>query len=182
MLVKSVRYSTLYSRESDLSNYKKETPTRWTFLLLASLALSLGGVAVSAQDNPDFTYLHPPGMELPQASFGLGVVIEPGFRVAYLTGQTGPNDDGSYSEDFETQARNALESVEALLADAGMTWTDVVNINVYLTDTADLPVWGRVRNEVIGDSRPAGTGVIVSALAAPDARVEVKIVAAQKVD
>jgi enamine deaminase RidA (YjgF/YER057c/UK114 family) len=149
---------------------------------MLSFALSLCATTARGQDNSDFTYLHPPGMELPQASFGLGVVIEPGFRVAYLTGQTGPDADGTYSEDFETQARNALASVEALLADANMGWKDVVNINVYLTDTADLPIWGMVRNEVIGTSRPAGTGVIVSALAAPDARVEVKIVAAQKVD
>jgi enamine deaminase RidA (YjgF/YER057c/UK114 family) len=113
-----------------------------------------------ANNNPDFRYLEPDGMALPQGSFGLGIVIEPNHRLAFLTGQTGSNADGSYSSD----------------------WSDVVKINVYLTDAADIPVWARVRNEIIADSRPAGTGVIVKALAAPDARVEVTVIAAQKVD
>jgi enamine deaminase RidA (YjgF/YER057c/UK114 family) len=137
---------------------------------------------VGANTNPDFRYLEPDGVALPQASFGLGIVIEPGHRLAFLTGRTGSNPDGSYSDDFETQARNALASVSLLLSEAGMDWSNVVKINVYLTDGTDIPVWGRVRDEVVGDSRPSGTGVIVKALAAPDARVEVTVIAAQKVD
>jgi len=138
--------------------------------------------SVHANTNPDFRYLEPDGVALPQASFGLGIVIEPGHRLAFLTGRTGSNPDGSYSDDFETQARNALASVSVLLSEAGMDWSNVVKINVYLTDSADIPVWGRVRDEVIGESKPSGTGVIVKALAAPDARVEVTVIAAQKVD
>ncbi len=147
--------------------------------LIATLLIS-GGVAAS--DNPDFRYIEPDGVALPQGSFGLGIVIEPGHRLAFLTGRTGSNADGSYSADFETQARNALASVAQLLNEIDMDWLDVVKINVYLTNVADIPVWGRVRDEIIGDSRPAGTGVIVKALASPDARVEVTVIAAQKVD
>jgi len=135
-----------------------------------------------ASDNPDFRYLEPDGMELPRGSFGLGIVIEPGYRLAFLTGQIGDDADGNISADFETQARNALASVGVLLGEAGMGWPDVVKINVYLTDNADLPVWGRVRDEIVGESRPSGTGVIVKALANPKARVEVTVIAAQKVD
>jgi enamine deaminase RidA (YjgF/YER057c/UK114 family) len=112
----------------------------------------------------------------------LGIVIEPNHRLAFLTSRTGSNTDGGYSDDFETQARNALASVGVLLAEIDMDWSDVVKINVYLTDAADIPVWARVRDEIIADSRPAGTGVIVKALASPDARVEVTVIAAQKVD
>ena len=137
---------------------------------------------VIANDNPDFRYIEPDGVALPQGSFGLGIVIEPNHRLAFLTGRTGSNPDGSYSADFETQARNALASVGLLLNEVDMDWSDVVKINVYLTDGADIPVWGRVRDEIIGASRPAGTGVIVKALASPDARVEVTVIAAQKVD
>lgn len=147
--------------------------------LIATLLL---GGSVYANDNPDFRYIEPDGVALPQGSFGLGIVIEPGYRLAFLTGRTGSNADGSYSSDFETQARNALASVAQLLDEVDMDWSDVVKINVYLTDVTDIPVWGRVRDEVIDDSRPAGTGVIVKALASPDARVEVTVIAAQKVD
>ena len=138
--------------------------------------------SVCASDNPDFRYIEPDGVALPQGSFGLGIVIEPNHRLAFLTGRTGSNPDGSYSADIETQARNALASVTQLLNEVDMNWSDVVKINVYLTDAADIPVWGRVRNEIIGESRPAGTGVIVKALADPNARVEVTVIAAQMVD
>jgi 2-iminobutanoate/2-iminopropanoate deaminase len=148
---------------------------------LLIVALLIGGNVI-ANDNPDFGYIEPDGVPLPQGSYGLGIVIEPNYRLAFLTGRTGSNQDGSYSTDFETQARNALASVGQLLNEVDMDWSDIVKINVYLTDSADIPVWGRVRDEIIGASRPAGTGVIVKALASPNARVEVTVTAAQKVD
>ncbi len=148
-------------------------------ILTASLLVSNDGIA---GDNPDFHYLEPDGVALPQGSFGLGIVIEPGHRLAFLTGRTGSNPDGTYSSNFETQARMALSSVSDLLSEANMDWLDVVKINVYLTDGSDIPVWARVRDEVIGESRPSGTGVIVKALANPAARVEVTVIAAQKVE
>jgi len=147
----------------------------------AMVAVATTGAAW-AGDNPDFTYLEPEGVALPQASFGLGVVIEPGYRLAFLTGRTGANADGSYDDDFEQQARNALAAAAVLLEEAGMGWRDVVKINVYLTDRADLPRWASVRDEVIGASRPSGAGVIVKGLAHPKARVEVTVIAAQKVE
>ena len=151
----------------------------------AKLALLLAFLLIVAtdaiaNDNPDFRYLEPEGVALPRGSFGLGIVLEPNQRLAFLTGRTGSNSDGSYSGDFETQTRNALASVGILLSEAGMGWSDVVKINVYLTDSSDIPVWAKVRDEVIGESRPSGTGVIVKALANP-ARPMVAIVGGSKV-
>jgi len=153
---------------------------RHILMLLFTTGILACGMVARAGDNPDFHYLQPADMPSPKGSFGLGVVIDPGYRLAFLTGQTGPDADGRYADDFETQARNALAAVERLLAEADMSWRDVVNINVYLTDPADLPVWARVRDETVGTARPAGTGVIVKALAAPAARVEVTVIAARK--
>lgn len=150
--------------------------------VLISICILIISSSAHANDNPDFRYLEPDGVALPEASFGLGVVIEPGHRLAFLTGRTGSSPDGSYSSDFEVQARNALASVSMLLSEAGMDWSNVVKINVYLTESTDIPAWGRVRDEVIGKSRPSGTGVIVKSLADPEARVEVTVIAAQKVD
>ena len=154
---------------------------RFCTLIIFTAPLVFGNDG-KARDNPDFRYLEPDGVALPQGSFGLGIVIEPGHRLAFLTGRTGSNPDGTYSSNFETQARNALSSVSELLNEANMDWSDVVKINVYLTDSSDIPVWAKVRDEVIGESRPSGTGVIVKALANPAARVEVTVIAAQKVE
>ena len=96
---------------------------------LLIVALFMSGNVI-ANDNPDFRYLEPDGVALPQGAYGLGIVIEPNYRLAFLTGRTGSNQDGSYSTDFETQARNALASVAQLLNEVDMDWSDVVKINV----------------------------------------------------
>ena len=152
------------------------------FKLFFTISCFIVTTHVIAGDNPNFRYLQPEGMSLPKGSYGLGVVIEPGYRMAFFTGQTGGNADGTYSDDFEVQASNAFAAVNILLREAGMSWKDVVNLNVYLTDSNDLPIWARMRDKNIGQSRPAGTGVIVKSLAATGARVEIQIAAAQKVD
>lgn len=153
---------------------------RRDFVAMAAALSIVAPAAAWAGDNQDFRYLEPEGMALPQGSFGLGVVIDPGFRLAFLTGRTGANADGTYSDDFSAQARNALAAIETLLAEAGMGWRDVVKINVYLTDRRDLPQWKTVRDAAIGPSRPAGTGVLVKELADPRARIEIDVIAAKK--
>lgn len=45
-------------------------------VLVSALIVPAGAMA---GDNPEFRYIEPEGMILPQASFGLGVVIDPGI-------------------------------------------------------------------------------------------------------
>lgn len=60
-----------------------------------------------------------------------------------------------------------------------MSFDDVVKLNSYLTDPADLAAFAAVRSARMGAARPASTLVFVPALVRPEWKVEVDLVAAQ---
>ena len=80
-------------------------------------------------------------------------------------------------EDVVLQARCVFENMRAVLAAAGCTFADVVQVTVFLTDVHDRALINPVRQEVFGETLPASTLVEVSALAIPGARIEVECVA-----
>ncbi|HHA2858597.1 TPA: RidA family protein [Stenotrophomonas maltophilia] len=52
----------------------------------------------------------------------------------FVSGQVGSREDGSPEPDFETQVRRAFENLNAVLAAAGCTFDDVVDVTVFLVD------------------------------------------------
>lgn len=96
----------------------------------------------------------------------------------YLAGQVGLNAEGGAPEGFVEQADQAYRNVAAILEHHGMTMDDVIKMTHYLTDAADLAAYGEVRSKWLGESRPASTLLIVSALAQAELKVEVEVVAA----
>ena len=79
-------------------------------------------------------------------------------------------------DDFETQARQVLANLEAVLAASGCSFRDVVKSTVYLTDFADFPQLNELYGEAMGDHRPARSTVQAAALP-KGARLEIDLVA-----
>jgi reactive intermediate/imine deaminase len=79
--------------------------------------------------------------------------------------------------DVVRQAEQVLDNVGTVLHATGATFDDVVRVGVYLRDMADREPVNTVRRRYFGDARPASTLVEVSALAHPDALVEIEAVA-----
>ena len=79
--------------------------------------------------------------------------------------------------DVVRQTEQVLDNVGEVLRAAGATFDDVVRVGVYLRNMADRPAVNTVRVRYFGDARPAATLVEVSALALPDALVEIEAVA-----
>ena len=79
--------------------------------------------------------------------------------------------------DVVRQTEQVLDNVGVVLRSAGTTFDDVVRVGVYLRNMADRPAVNTVRVRYFGDARPAATLVEVSALALPDALVEIEAVA-----
>jgi len=106
--------------------------------------------------------------------------VDGASRLLFVSGQ-GPLDaDGRLVEgDFETQARRTFDNLAAVLGQAGTGFGDVVKLTVFLTDIAELPIYGRVKAEHIRGQQPASTAVEVSALAIPGMRLEVEAIAVQ---
>ncbi len=79
--------------------------------------------------------------------------------------------------DVIAQSEQVLDNVGAVLKATGATFDDVVRVGVYVRDMADRELINTVRRRYFGDARPASTLVEVSALALPDALVEIEAVA-----
>ena len=87
--------------------------------------------------------------------------------------------DGSIvgGADAVAQTEQIFENLGLVLAHCGAGFEDVVKVVVYLTDISARPAINEVRKRHFGDARPASTLVEVSALAHPEALVEIEAVA-----
>lgn len=81
---------------------------------------------------------------------------------------------------IEDQCQRVFDTLGAILAHEGLTWTDVVKVTRYLTDMRDQDGLNAVQGRYFGTWRPVSTTVCVNQLSTPGARVEVDIVAAYR--
>jgi 2-iminobutanoate/2-iminopropanoate deaminase len=79
--------------------------------------------------------------------------------------------------DIVAQTEQVLRNLSAVLASAGVTWSDVVKTTVFLTDMRDFPRMNEVYSRAMGDARPARSTVQVSGLPR-GVLVEIDLVAA----
>ena len=97
-------------------------------------------------------------------------------RTVHISGQLGIDLEGQVVGDFRAQAVQVFENLKAALASVGATFADVVKLNSYLADIADLPREVRVRY-LNAQALPASTTLAVSGFARPGALLEIEAVA-----
>jgi len=123
--------------------------------------------------------LQPPGWAAPKG-YSNGVAARGPFVA--IGGQIGWNAQQAFeTDDFVAQARQALENVVAVLAEAGGRPEHLVRLTWYVVDRDEyvgaLRELGRAYREVVGRHYPAMTAVEVGALVEPRARVEIEATA-----
>ena len=96
----------------------------------------------------------------------------------YVSGQLGlaPATGAFAGPDFEAQARQALANVGAILAAAGCGVSDIVSVDVFVTDLSNFKLFNAIYDEFMAGHRPARAAVQVPALPLGGV-VEVKCVA-----
>lgn len=82
--------------------------------------------------------------------------------------------------DIGTQVEQALENVETLLRDAGLTTDNVVKATVFLTDMADFGVVNAAYAKRFREPYPARSAFAVAALP-KGALVEIEVIAVRSV-
>jgi reactive intermediate/imine deaminase len=97
----------------------------------------------------------------------------------YVAGQLSLDANGDLvgAGDVVRQTEQVLDNVGAVLRASGATFDDVVRVGIYLRSMADRPAVNTVRRRYFGEALPTATAVEVSALALPDALVEIDAVA-----
>ena len=103
-------------------------------------------------------------------------------RMVFVGGQIGWNAQGQFeTDDFVGQARQTLENVVAVVAEAGGKPEHIVTMTWYVTDKreylANLKAVGAAWREILGRHYPAIAAVEVSALMEDRAKIEIQAIA-----
>ncbi|MBD9481453.1 RidA family protein [Pseudomonas sp. PDM14] len=96
----------------------------------------------------------------------------------FVSGQVGSKADGSPEADLETQVRTAFNNLNAILAAAGSSFDDVVDVTVFIVDPQSTfeRIWSVVVSEFWGSApHPTVTAVGVTWLYGFD--FEIKVIA-----
>jgi len=112
-----------------------------------------------------------------EMGFNQGEVVSGATRTLYVSGQTAMNADGQPRDGhIGEQLAVAVDNLEAVLGEAGMSLANLVRLNVYTTDVDQLfPHYG-VLAARLGAARvsPTTTMLEVSRLAIPGQLVELE--------
>ena len=115
--------------------------------------------------------------------FNQGEVVDlpGGGRMLFCAGQTSVDGDGNvlHADDMGAQVGQALDNVEAVLAEAGMSLANLVRLNIYTTDVdAFFEHYGTAAGRLAAaEVRPPGTLLGISRLAFPGLMVELEATA-----
>jgi 2-iminobutanoate/2-iminopropanoate deaminase len=122
----------------------------------------------------------PATIRAPFARYSHGVVVAPGARMLFASGQLGVAPDDTVPADIEAQAVLCFENIGAILAEAGMSFADIVRFNAFVTDRAYFPVYGAVRSRYVTGDAFASTLVVVAGFTRPEFKIEVEVTAARE--
>src|SRR6218665_131802 len=122
--------------------------------------------------------LDPADIHPPFAPYSPGVVVPPGQRLVFCSGQLGIAANKSIPPDCAGQTKLCFDNIAAILREAGLGLGDIIRINAYVTGREHLADYMAVRNALFVAPYPASTLMIVSGFARPDFVVEIEAIAA----
>ncbi len=123
--------------------------------------------AIQIKTNPD-----------PYEAFNIAQAYRAGDLI-FVSGQAALDLEGNIvgEGDFSTQAEQAFENLQAVLAAAGSGLDKLIKVNIYVTDMSNFEKLVALRERYFSPPWPADTLVEVSALALPELMVEIEGVA-----
>jgi reactive intermediate/imine deaminase len=123
-------------------------------------------------------HIHPSGTPAPN---GYSHAVSFTGPLVVVSGQV-PLDAGGGlvgAGDALEQARQVFRNMQAALAAAGASMSDVVKLTVFLTDIGDLGAFREARDEVFNASAPPASSLVqVAGLVNAEFRIEVEALAA----
>jgi 2-iminobutanoate/2-iminopropanoate deaminase len=96
----------------------------------------------------------------------------------FISGIPGFDDNGALPESFEAQFGFVVRNIKRVLDEAGITFRDLVKINLLLTRTSDVATMNALYASAFGPAPyPARTTCVVQALPDPKMLIEIEGVA-----
>ena len=122
--------------------------------------------------------IRPADIAAPAANYAHAVLTDLAGRWLHTSGVVPIAPDGSTPDSLAEQAAVVWANVAAMLRDAGMEPSDVVSVTTYVVVGEDLAPVMAARDRALAGHRAASTLVTVPALARPEWRMEVALIAA----
>jgi 2-iminobutanoate/2-iminopropanoate deaminase len=147
--------------------------------VLTTAALCQTPSADTTYEKKNYNYA-----EWAKGRFSEVVTVRNAGKIIYLGGIGAEDEDSSqggvirYLGDFGAQCRYAWDKIKRLLAKHGATVDDIDKVVTYVTDIRYFFDAGKCRAEAYaGATQPAGTFLVVNALAWPGMLIEVDVTA-----
>ncbi len=118
--------------------------------------------------------IYPPGRPRPAPPYSPGIRLG---NLLFTAGAVGTDVEGRVPDDIREQTRNTLENLRAVLTAAGSSLAHVLKSTVYLTDMHEFAAMNDVYRSFFSGDPPARTTVGVMALARPEMRIEIEMIA-----
>ena len=125
------------------------------------------------------TQISPDSIAPPAANYVHAVRTTAGADLLHTSGVVPVEPDGTTARSVGDQAKCVWRNLAVILGDAGMTTDDIVSVTTYVVVGEELAPVMQARDEALGGHMAASTLVTVPALARPEWRMEVAIVAAR---
>lgn len=120
----------------------------------------------------------PTTIAAPAANYAHAVLTERARRWLHTSGVVPTQVDGSVPADVGEQAAVVWSNISAVLDEAGMRPSDIVSVTTYAVPGEPLADVMAARDVFLGGHLAASTLVMVPALARPEWKMEIAIVAA----
>ena len=147
-------------------------------LLTGMLAVVPIAVLFAQARAPQVKRSNPPALSKPTGYTHVVEVSGPA-KTVYISGQIALDKSGNLvgGNDMRGQAEQVFKNLAAALAAAGAKFSDVVKMNTYTTDMAQVQAIRDVRTRHFGSVTPASTLVQVVHLARPELLLEIEVIA-----
>ncbi len=123
--------------------------------------------------------IRPADIAAPAANYAHAVSTDSATRWLHTSGVVPIASDGSTPDSLVDQAALVWTNIAAILRDSDMASSDIVSVTTYVVVGEDLPMVMAARDVALGGHRAASTLVTVPALARPEWRMEIAVVAAR---
>jgi enamine deaminase RidA (YjgF/YER057c/UK114 family) len=127
--------------------------------------------------------LRPASIAPPAAAYAHGVEVPAGSRLVFSSGVVPTRADGTTPDAISEQAALVWNTLAAILAEGNMAIGDIVSITTYVVATpnlsADLREVMAARDAALAGHLAASTLVTVPALARPEWKMEIAVIAAK---
>ena len=133
--------------------------------------------------NGELQRINPQGLRQPSqwepAQFYSQVVVTPpGSKLAFVSGQVGPDEDGGFKTGHVAQMRQAFQNLRIALQAAGARPEDVAQVTILVADYREelLEPLAEENAKLWGDRKPASTMIPVERLGVDELKFEINAI------